>query len=406
MTTLKAYKYRLYPNDTQVVFLEQNFGAVRFVWNQLVQNFNEYSTEGPNRVLTEKTLKDKPEHSWLKDVISYALQQKRMDFDEYKTQFFNKKRKVKLGCPSFKSKKSHRDSFRIPFASLPNGAIDLDGCVIKLPKMSDPIKMKVDRKFNGNPKSITVSRNHSGQYFVSVLVEETVELKPCTGKSIGIDMGLKDLFIFSDGTVINNPKWFRESQSKLTKAQRHLSSKTKGSARYEKQRVKVAKIHQHIVNQRQWLLHNLSTYLVNNYDEIIVENLNVKGMVKNHKLSKSISDASWSTFVSMLSYKSNWYGRTFHKIDRFCPSSKTCGCCGHIVDKLPLSIREWQCPSCETIHDRDLNAARNILSKGINDLYGTSGEYLDYSRGDMVSLGQVHPVLAQSMKRSETVKEV
>lgn len=260
------------------------------------------------------------------DCISYALQQKRMDWMEYKKQFFNKSRKSKLGRPSFK-KRGSNDSFRIPGQKCGSKQIDLEAGKIKLPKMTQ-IKMVVDRKFTGTPKSVTVSKNKANQYFVSILVEEELELKQNTGRSIGIDLGLTHLCIMSNGMKIENPRWFRETQSKLKKAQRHLSRKTKGSNRYNRQRIKVAKIYQKISNQRNFVYHNLSTWLVSNYDTVCLENLAVKNMVKNKKLSKSISDASWSILVGMIAYKSNWYGKTFQKIDRFYPSSKTCSCCG------------------------------------------------------------------------------
>lgn len=399
MIQLKAFKYRIYPTKEQEVFLSKTFGCVRFVWNQLVSNFNSFSKDGPNQVVTEKTLKDNPEYAWLNEVISYALQQKRMDFDETKNQFFNKSRKVKIGRMKFKSKGS-KDSFRIPVASLAGGvkSIDLDSSKLKLPKMS-ALKMVVDRKFTGVPKSVTVSRNPSGQYFVSVLVQEEVELKQNTGRSIGIDLGLKDLLIASNGLKISNPRWFRESQTKLKRAQQHLSRKVKGSNRRNKARLKVARLYQKITNQRIWVYQNLSTWLVNNYDTICMEKLNVRGMVKNHKLAKSIQDASWSTFVSMISYKCKWYGKTFQQIDTFYPSSKLCSSCGHKMDNMELSIREWTCPDCGVCHDRDLNAATNILHKGLDDLYGlTSAELVDYKRREELRPGVEIPK-ASSLKR-------
>ena len=380
MEIYKAYKYRIYPTKDQAIYLGQVFGAVRFVWNSLVANFNSYSNEGPNRPMNEKILKDDPAYPWLKDSISYALQQKRMDFDETKKQFFNKNRATKLGRMKFKKRGVNRDSFRIPAASMGLSTFEqIEGGRIKVPKISEPIKIVIDRKFTGAPKSVTFSRNKSGQYFASVLVLEDAQLKPTTDRSIGIDLGLNDLAIFSNGMKISNPRWFRKSQVKLKRAQQHFSRKQPGSRRREKQKLKVTKIHQKIVNQRNFVYHNISTWLVNNYQTICMENLNVKGMVKNRKLAKSISDASWSTLVNMIQYKCNWYGRTFQKIDRFFASSKTCSCCGHKMESMDLSVREWDCPSCGEHHHRDLNAAINILHKGLDDLYGlTSEELSDY----------------------------
>jgi putative transposase len=261
------------------------------------------------------------------------------------------------------------------------------------------MKIVIDRKFTGTLKSATISRNPSGQYFVSVLVEEDIELKQNAGRSIGIDLGLTHLAILSNGIKFENPRWFRENQAKLKKAQQHLSRKTPGSKRRTRQRLKVARIHQKITNQRNWFHHNLSSWLVDNFDVICTEDLSVKNMVRNHKLSKSISDAGWSSLISMISYKSNWYGRTFHKIDRWYASSKTCGCCGAKAEAMNLSIREWSCASCGTSHDRDINAARNILNTGLLDLYSlTSDELADYRRREEVS-PEVDLPKASSMKR-------
>ncbi len=396
---LRAYKYRAYPTKEQAEFLSQNFGCVRLLWNKLVSAFHSWSPTGPNPYVSEKSLKDNPEYSFMNDVISYALQQKRMDFDETKKQYFNKKRKVKIGKMKFKSKSSNRDSFRIPGQALGFSAcVNFDLGTIKLPKMS-PLKIIIDRKFTGTLKSVTVSRNPSNQYFVSVLVEEEIELKRNTGRSIGIDLGLTHLAILSNGIKFENPRWFRESQAKLKRAQQHLARKTKGSNRRKKQRIKVARIHQKITNQRSWFHHNLSSWLVNNFDVICTEDLSVQNMVRNHKLSKSISDAGWSSLVSMISYKSSWYGRTFHKIDRWEPTSKTCSCCGAKAEAMDLSVREWVCSSCGTSHDRDINAARNILNTGLSDLYSlTSAELADYRRREAVR-PEVEIPMASSMKR-------
>ncbi len=379
----RAYKYRIYPTKQQAAYLNEVFGCVRFVWNQLVANFNSWTPDGPNRPMNEKILKDMPEYSWLSESISYALQQKRIDFDETKSQFFSKNRKKKLGRMKFKKKGIARDSFRIPVASMGGlKSIDLKNGRIKLPKMS-AMKMVVDREFAGNPKSVTVSKNKIGQFFVLVLVEEEVLIKTSVGRSIGIDLGLNHLVTLSSGVQVENPRWFRKSQAKLRKEQKHLSRKKKGSNRYERQRRKVAKVHLKIKNQRSWMIHNLTTAIINTFDTIIVEDLNVAGMKK--LFGKSISDATFGEILRQLEYKSNWYGRTFHKIDRWYPSSKTCNCCGHKMDTMTLDIREWTCPNCGSHHDRDLNAARNILDEGLCDLYGfTSDELADYKRGEEV----------------------
>ena len=379
----RAYKYRIYPTKQQAAYLNEVFGCVRFVWNQLVANFNSWTPDGPNRPMNEKSLKDMPEYSWLAKTISYALQQKRMDFDEAKSQYFNKGRKKKLGRMRFKKKGLARDSFRIPVASMGGQkSIDLDNGRIKLPKMT-PIKVVIDRKFMGTAKSVTVSKNKIGQFFVSVLVEEDVKVKTSVGRSIGIDLGLSCLATLSNGVQVKNPRLFRKSQAKLRKEQKHLSRKQRGSKRYERQRRKVARAHLKIKNQRSWMIHNLTTAIVNAFDTIMVEDLNVAGMKK--LFGKSISDAAFGEILSQLEYKSSWYGRVFHKIDRWYPSSKTCNCCGHKMDTMTLDIREWTCTNCGTHHDRDLNAAKNILDEGLRDLYSfTSDELADYRRGEEV----------------------
>lgn len=368
----RSYKYRLYPTEQQKIALNQTFGCVRFLWNQLVANFNTWTpTHNPPK-LTEIDVKNNPNFPWMKQVNAFALQQKRMDFEQTKSQIFNKKRKTKLGRMQFKKKGISNESFRIPGQAMMNLTANRSVCStgkIQFPKMG-PIKVTIDRPFTGKFCSATVSKNKCNQYFVSILVEEQVELKQNTNRSVGIDLGIKDFAILSNGIKIHNPKWFSKNQTKLKRAQQYLSRKTKGSARYNKQKLKVARIHNHIANQRTDFLQKLSTRLINQYDTIVIENLAVKNMVKNRKLAKSISDASWSKFVSMVKYKSNWYGRTFHQIDRFYPSSKTCSCCGHKMDSMQLDIREWTCPKCGVVHDRDVNAAVNILQRGLLDIAG------------------------------------
>jgi putative transposase len=395
MSQLRAYKYRIYPTKKQEVLISKTFGCCRFVWNKLVENFNNNN----GSIVNEKTLKDQEEFEFLKEVSASTLQQKRMDFVETKKQYFNKKRKTKLGKPKFK-KKSNRQSFRLPNQKF---TLNQEKSLVRLEKVGF-IKIVLDRNIpeKANFRSITVSKTPTGKYFVSILVEEELNPIPSTGKVVGIDLGLKELMTLSNGQVINNPKWFRKNQSKLKKAQKHLRRKTKDSNRYHRQRIKVAKVHEDITNSRNYFLHNISTELVKTFDLIVVEDLNVSGMIKNRRLAKSISDASWSTFVSMLEYKCNWYGKTLVKIDRFYPSSKICSNCGHKEDKMPLSIREWTCPSCGSKHDRDLNASINILKRGWSDLSGqelTSAEYVDYGRGVELRLNSPRHHLASALKR-------
>ena len=390
--SLKAYKFRLAPTPDQKILLNKTFGCTRFVWNKLVDNFNSWSpTELPAK-LTDKILKDDPEFIWLNEVSAAALQQKRIDFEETKKQYFNKKRKIKLGRPKFK-KRGYNDAYRLPNQKF---ILDQENHKVRLEKIGYvPIILDRTIKEPTNFRSITISKNSSDQYFASILVDELIELKPTTGRMVGLDVGLKDLFVLSDGIVVDNPRWFNKNQIKLKRAQQHLAKKIKGSNRRDKQRIKVAKIHLKIKNQRTNFLQEVTTALVNNYDVIAIEDLNIKGMVKNHCLAKAISEASWSSFTSMLSYKCDWYGKSLVKIDRWYPSSKLCNCCGYKLDKLELKTREWQCPICDKVHHRDLNAAINIERKGYSDLCGlpvefdnleklSSVECIEYRQGEAV----------------------
>jgi putative transposase len=395
---LKAYKFRIYPDKEQQTKLNQTFGCVRVLWNHLVANFNSYGTEEYQEKYSEKEIKSNPDLFFLKDVSAASLQQKRMDFNETKSQFFNKTRKVKLGRMKFK-KKSNKQSYRLPNQKF---KLDQDNSLIQLEKIGK-VKVVLDRKIKGDFRSVTVSKTPTNKYYVSILVKTSVNLLPSTGNMVGIDVGLKDLFILSNGIVANNPRWFRESQSKLAKAQKHLSRKKRGSARYEKQRLKVARIHEKIANQRSYFTHNMSSSLIKNFDVIVTEDLNIAGLKKTN-LGKSISDAGWSEFIRQLDYKSQWYGKIFVKIDRFYPSSQICSSCGHKDGKKSLDIREWTCSNCGIKHDRDLNAANNILVKGYSDLTGlsikdSSAELVDYRRGEDVSLFDDSHHLATSLKR-------
>lgn len=403
-TIYKGYKYRIYPDENQAIKLDQTFGCVRFLWNHLVGNFYNYGKPEYFDKFDLVSFKKREEFCWMQDVSAMALVAKLEDFKNFKKRYFNKNTKNKVGKPSFK-RKSGRQSYLL--SGKRRFRIDEGKSLLRLEKIGW-VSIKMDRKIpeNADYRSVTVSKTPSGKYYVSILVKEDVEDLPLTDKKVGIDLGLKDLFIFSNGDVVSNPRWHRENQAKLAKAQRHLSRKKRGSNRYEKQRLKVAKIHEKIANQRNHFTHNISTALVREFDVICVEDLNVVGMKKGN-LAKSVSDAGWSEFVRQLSYKCDWYGKSLVKIDRFYPSTQICSGCGHKDGKKTLDIREWICSNCNTQHDRDFNAATNILVKGYSDLTGlsvneSSAELVDYKRGEDVRLGdKIDHHLAASVKRLE-----
>lgn len=357
MNRLVAYKYHLYPNKTQQTLINKTFGCVRYFWNMQVAIFNSYNKETNPKPIFKTSTELRNEIEWMKEVSAAAIQQKEIDFKEYKKQLFNKSRKKKIGFPSFKKKK-HKQSFR-----LPNQKFKIIGNKIQLEKIGK-VKMVIDRELPaGKLMSVTISKNASEQYFASILIETEINFKPKTNKEIGIDLGIKTFSTQSDGIVINNPKFLSESQAKLQRLQKHLSRKQNGSNRRNRCRLKLARLHQKIVNQRDWFLHNYSTSLINDYDRIFIEDLNVAGMIKNHHLARSISDVSWGKFVLMLTYKAEWYGKDVVKVSRFFASSKTCSC-GTINNNLKLSDREWVCPICGAVNKRDELAANNILKEG------------------------------------------
>jgi putative transposase len=400
----KAYKFRIYPTKFQENLLNKTFGCVRFVWNKHVSSFNSFGVEGPVQQVTSKRLKDTDSFSFLNEVSASALQQKERDFEEFKKQYFSKSRAKKLGKPKFK-KRGQNESYRLPNQKF---VLDQTSKRIRLEKIGK-VKIVLDRVIPDTVKflNVTVSKTRTNEFYVSILVDEVIQTKPTTGRSVGIDLGFIDLVTMSNGLVIENPRWFRDNQFKLARNQKHLSRKVKGSNRYERQRLKVAKIHAKTARQRNWYHHQISSWLVNNFDTICMEDLNIASMKK--LFGKSASDAGLSMLVNQIAYKSNFYGRTFHKVDRFFASSKTCSHCGEKT-KFGLDVREWTCYNCDTKHDRDLNASINILKKGLQDLYDfTSAELTEvvvrnsneYERVEDVRLKEValHPLVATSMKR-------
>ena len=360
MMTLKAFKYRLYPTVQQEILLNKTFGCVRVIWNHNVEVFNKFDKNLTEQEQLLSTTQLKKNFEWMNEVSAAALQQKEMDFKVFKKNYFSTTRKKKIGRPSFKNRDSHQ-SYR-----LPNQKFTLNDSSIRLEKIGK-VKLIVDRAVPMGCKfmSVTVSKNVCGQFFASVLVEMEIIHKPKTGKSIGLDIGLKTFLTGSDGLTVENPTYFRESQAELKQAQQHLSRKKKGSKRRKKAKLKVAKIHNNIANQRNDFIQKTTTKLVNEYDFIAIEDLNVSGMVKNRKLAKSISDASFAEFYAVLSYKAAWYGKEVVKIDRWFASSKTCSCCGWKNNDLMLSDRVFICKACGLAKDRDVNASENILKEAL-----------------------------------------
>lgn len=373
---LRAYKYRLYPNKEQKILLEKHFGSCRFVYNRILALHNMLYKEYKEKwnkykyIKLISPLKKSDEFSWLKEVNSQSLQQAIIDLDKGFKNFFQKRAKY----PQFKSKHKSKKAFRVPqFVK-----VNFDAKRVFIPKFKEGIKCKLHRMFFGTIKNATVSMTKSGKYFISIIVDDEITVpalkrEPVKHNSLGIDLGIKDFAILSDGTKISNPE-IKQYNKKIERLHRKLSKKQKGSKNRQKAKIKLACLYEKVNNIKSDFLHKLSKKIINEnqIDHIFIEDLNVSGMIKNHKLARSIQAASWYKFYTLLAYKAEEAGKHLNKIGRFFPSSKMCSVCGYKNDALTLKDREWICPDCGTSHDRDLNAAINIRNFGINTV-GTTG---------------------------------
>ena len=355
-----SHKYRAYPTDDQARLLACTFGAVRFVWNSILDwRSKEYSLNGIKINYAKSTarlteMKRNPDLVWLRDVSSVALQQALRNQATAFSNFFAKRGRY----PSFKSKHG-KQSIR-----LVSGAFRIKSGALYIAKSDEPLRFVQSRPLPDTVTSITISKDTDGRYFVAFQGESGKTHLPPAEKKIGIDLGLGSFIATSDGETVAAPKIYRKHEAKLARLQRRLSRKQKRSRNRDKARIKVARIHARIKDARNDFLHKLSTRIIRENQAIAVEDLNVKGMQKNRHLSKSIADASWSEFVRQLEYKAAWYGREFVKISRWYPSSQICSVCGHRNGRKALDVRDWTCSACGATHERDVNAARNILAAG------------------------------------------
>jgi putative transposase len=394
MKIFKSFKYRIYPNKSQEVLINKTFGCTRFLYNKMLEERISFYNENKNnkdilfnhKYKTEKQYKS--EFEWLSEVDSFALVQSRMNLELSYKNFFNSlkgKRKGKLiGFPKFKSKKNNRFKYRTQECRN-NIRVDFDNKLIKLPKLGF-IKYRDNRLFEGVIKYVTVEKTPTNKYFVSILVESDNEviIHKISEKSkvIGLDYDSKNLFTDNQGNISGYPKFYRKYEKLLAKEQRKLAKKQFNSNRYIKQKIKVAKVHEKIVNSRKDFQQKLSTEIIRNYDIIGIETLNMQSISQCLNLAKSTLDNSWSTFINMLEYKTKWHGKHLIFADKHYASSKMCNVCGYKNIELKLSDRQWICPICHTEHHRDINAAINLMNNAINKILSTVGTTGIQAHGD------------------------
>lgn len=356
----RSYKYRFYPTDKQKRVLARTFGCARFVYNYFLRLRKQAHLQEQQSLNYHDTsaLKKQAEYSWLNEISCVPPQQVLRHLDRAFKNFFEGRAEY----PVFKSKRGEQS------AEYTNSAFSWDGTHLTLAKMEEPLALRWSRPLpkGAKPTTITVTCDTTNRYFVSILVEEDITPLPVVKSMVGLDLGLTSMVVLSTGESVGNPKYFAVDEKKLAKAQRRLAKKKQGSRNRAKARLKVARIHARTADRRRDYQHKLSTRIVRENQVVCVESLAVKNMLKNHCLAKSISDVGWGEFVRQLEYKANWYGRTLVKIDRFSPSSKRCSHCGHLLDSLSLDERFWTCPACRRYHDRDVNAAKNVLAEGLS----------------------------------------
>jgi putative transposase len=358
----KAYSFRIMPNKEQEELINKNIGCGRFVFNYFLAKSKDDKYLSYSKFATQLP-KLKKKYNWLKEVDSISLQQSLKDLDKAFKRFF----KGLGGFPKFKSKKNNKQSYRTQYFKRFSGteSIEIKDNKIKLPKLG-LVKFRKSREVTGEIQNVTIRKSKAHKYYISVCVQEEVEELPQTDKAIGIDLGLKDFLITSNGEVVSNPGTLSKYEKKIARLNKRLAKKEEGSNNWYKVKNKLARVHEKVANIRKNFLHKLSTKLIRENQTIVVESLKVKNMLKNFRLAKNISDVSWSKFVDYLSYKAEWYGRELIKIDTFFPSSQRCSECGYQNKEVKdLSVREWECPKCHSIHDRDINASKNILQQGL-----------------------------------------